>query len=109
MLRSDPSADAIFAALGDAMRLVLLSRLNDGQRHSISALTASGPLTRQAVTKHLHVLEQAGLVQSRRAGRETHYALRPETIIIAQKYMDQVSRQWDSALGRLKAFVERDA
>jgi DNA-binding transcriptional ArsR family regulator len=107
MLRIDPSADLIFAALGDATRLGLLSRLNDGQRHSISALTSSGPLTRQAVTKHLHVMEQAGLVRSQRAGRETHYALRAETIMVAQKYLDEISRQWDSALRRLKDFVER--
>jgi DNA-binding transcriptional ArsR family regulator len=107
MLKVDPAADTIFAALGDATRLALLFRLNDGQSHSISALTSSGPLTRQAVTKHLHVLEQAGLVQSRRAGRETHYALSAVSIMIAQKYMDQVSRQWDAALGRLKAFIEK--
>jgi DNA-binding transcriptional ArsR family regulator len=94
MLRVDPSADLIFAALGDATRLGLLSRLNDGQSHSISALTSSGPLSRQAVTKHLHVMEQAGLVHSRRVGRETHYALRAETITLARKYLDEISRQW---------------
>jgi DNA-binding transcriptional ArsR family regulator len=104
----EPTADEIFAALGDPTRLALLSRLNDGRSHAISALTASGPLTRQAVTKHLHVLEQAGLVQSWRAGRETHFALRAETIVVAQKYLGQVSRQWDSALERLKMLVERD-
>lgn len=105
--RADPTAELVFAALGDATRLALLARLNDGQSHSISALTAGGPLTRQAVTKHLHVLEHASLVQSRRAGRETHYALHTENIVLAKKYMDQLSRQWDAALGRLKDFVER--
>lgn len=97
----EPSADEIFAALGDAIRLSLLSRLaqfKDGQSLSISTLTASGPLTRQAITKHLDVLEKAGLVQSRRAGRETHYSLCAETIVTAQKYMSQICRQWDEAL-----------
>jgi DNA-binding transcriptional ArsR family regulator len=82
------------------MRLALLARLNDGQGHSITTLAASSPLSRQGVTKHLNVLEQAGLVQSRRTGRETHYRLHAETIILAQKYMGQMAQQWDAALGR---------
>ncbi|HYP62371.1 MAG TPA: metalloregulator ArsR/SmtB family transcription factor [Acidocella sp.] len=98
---------SIFAALGDATRLSLLTRLNDGQDHPINRLTATAPLSRQAVTKHLHVLEQAGLVQSRRAGRETLYRLRPGTLSAARDYLIEISRQWDAALGRLRDFVER--
>lgn len=105
MSAAEPAA--VFAALGDATRLALLARLNDGQGRSINTLAAAGPLTRQAVTKHLHVLEQAGLVRSRRAGRETQFMLRGEAIAAARKYLEGISREWDAALGRLKSLVEK--
>jgi DNA-binding transcriptional ArsR family regulator len=104
MSGADPAP--VFAALGDATRLALLARLGDGTSRSINTLTSAGPLTRQAVTKHLHVLEQAGLVQSRRNGREVQYALRGDTLAAARDFLDGVSRQWDTALSRLKSFVE---
>jgi DNA-binding transcriptional ArsR family regulator len=96
----------IFAALGDPTRLSLLRRLSDGERRSIATLSAGTRLTRQAVTKHLHVLEQAGLVSSSAKGRERSYAFRPEKVAAARTYLDQVSAQWDDALIRLRAFVE---
>lgn len=99
-------AAPIFAALGDPTRLSLLMRLSDGETRSISTLSADSRLTRQAVTKHLHVLEGAGLVESVKVGRESRFAYRPEPIAQAMSYLDQVSAQWDAALGRLKAFVE---
>jgi len=101
---SDPAP--IFAALGDRTRLSLLSRLSDGRPRSISKLSADARMTRQAVTKHLHVLESAGLVRSIRVGRESRFAYRPEPVLDARSYLDQVSAQWDDALGRLKRFVE---
>lgn len=103
-----PGADPapVFAALGDPTRLKLLARLSDGQLRSISALAADTDLTRQAVTKHLHVLAQAGLVRSRRIGRESRFGFRPEPLIEAQAYLDRVSAQWGEALARLRAFVE---
>lgn len=97
---------AIFAALGDRTRLSLLRRLSDGQTRSIATLSADTALTRQAVTKHLRVLQQAGLVGDVRAGRERRFAYRPEPVIEARGYLDAISAQWDDALGRLKAFVE---
>ena len=97
---------AIFAALGDPTRLAILGRLSDGGDHSISALASGGPLTRQAVTKHLKVLEGAGLVQAARAGRESRYRYRPQAVQAARAYLETVSAQWDEALGRLKRMVE---
>jgi DNA-binding transcriptional ArsR family regulator len=96
----------IFAALGDRTRLSLLQRLSDGQSRSIASLAADTRLTRQAVTKHLQVLQHAGLVGHVRAGRERRFAYRPEPVDQARAYLDAVSAQWDDALGRLKAFVE---
>ena len=97
---------SVFAALGDETRLGLLARLTNGEPQSISRLTSGTRLTRQAVTKHLRVLEGAGVVHSVKTGRESRFALEPKTIIDAQTYLDQVSRQWDNALARLKALVE---
>ncbi len=108
---SSPSLGAhdpapVFAALGDPTRLALLGRLSGGEARSIASLSADTRLTRQAITKHLHVLEQAGLVRSARVGRESRFAYRPEPIAQARSYLDAVSAQWDDALGRLKAHVE---
>ena len=96
----------IFAALGDETRLQLVVRLSDGQLHSIAQLTADSSLTRQAVTKHLHVLERAKIVHSRRSGRESLFELNPQPLIDLQQYLEVVSERWDQALSRLKLFVE---
>lgn len=102
--RADPTP--VFAALGDRTRLSLLTRLSAGGARSIANLSADTRLTRQAVTKHLHVLEKAGLVSSVRVGRESRFAYRPEPIDEARAYLDGVSAQWDGALARLRALVE---
>jgi DNA-binding transcriptional ArsR family regulator len=96
----------IFAALGDATRLLVLDRLSRGTPQSIVRLTAGTRLTRQAVTKHLRVLEAAGVVRSVRAGRESLFALEPKLIDDLRRYLESVSAQWDDALARLKTFVE---
>jgi DNA-binding transcriptional ArsR family regulator len=97
----------IFAALGDSTRLSLMAKLSGGQTQSIAKLAAGTELTRQGITKHLRVLESAGLVSHTRAGRESLFALRTEAIAAARAYLDEVSRQWDDALSRLRSFVER--
>jgi DNA-binding transcriptional ArsR family regulator len=97
---------SVFAALGDETRLGLLARLTNGEPQSIARLTEGTQLTRQAVTKHLHVLESAGVVRSTRAGREALYELQPRPIEDARAYLDRIAQQWDDALARLKAFVE---
>ena len=96
----------MFAALGDQTRLALVAKLCHGQRHSISRLTEGSRLTRQAITKHLRVLEAAGIVRSVRAGRESLFEFDPEPIDEIKAYLDFVSGQWDQALARLKSFVE---
>ncbi|MGD1063052.1 MAG: metalloregulator ArsR/SmtB family transcription factor [Terracidiphilus sp.] len=101
-----PQPAILFAALGDATRLALIGKLSSGQPASIAQLTAGSRLTRQAISKHLRVLERAGLVRSVRAGRESRIALDPHAIEEMQKYLAAVSRRWDQALARLKAFVE---
>lgn len=98
----------IFAALGDETRLLVLARLSDGRPQSISRLTAGTSLTRQAVTKHLQVLANAGVVRNVRSGRENLFELEPRPIEEVRTYLDQVSHQWDDALARLKAQVEKD-
>ncbi len=98
----------IFAALGDATRLELVDALAGGLPRSISELSARSSMTRQAVTKHLGVLETAGVVRRRRSGRSTFYQLEPESLRLMREYLEQVSNQWDTALERLKAFVEND-
>ena len=96
----------MFAALGDATRLSVLARLSAGEPQSISRLTVGTRLTRQAVTKHLRVLESAGVVRSVRAGRESLFELEPKPLEDVREYLDHVSRQWDDALARLKSHVE---
>jgi len=97
----------LFAALGDETRLLLIGRLCHGEPRSISQLTRGSRLTRQAITKHLRVLEQAGVVSSVHAGRESLFEFNPQPIEQAQEYLAYVSAEWDQALVRLKAFVER--
>jgi DNA-binding transcriptional ArsR family regulator len=96
----------IFAALGDETRLSLVAKLCDSRPHSISQLTRNSKLTRQAVTKHLRVLERVGIVHSVRKGREIQFKFDPQSIRGIKDYLDLVSAQWDEALSRLKSFVE---
>ncbi len=96
----------VFAALGDETRLALVAKLCGGQPRSISQLTEGSRLTRQAITKHLRVLERAEIVHSVRTGRESRFEFDPEPIDGLKKYLDLVSEQWDQALSRLKSFVE---
>lgn len=97
----------VFAALGDETRLLLIARLCEGRSYSIAQLTEGSRLTRQAITKHLRVLEEAGLVRSVHKGRESLFEFDPRPMDELRAYLDRVSAEWDQALGRLKAFVER--
>src|ERR1700733_14745610 len=96
----------VFAALGDQLRLRIVARLSDGEAMSITSLTAGSRVTRQAVSKHLLVLQQAGLVRSARRGRERIWQLEQRRLQEARRYLETISEQWDEALGRLRAFVE---
>jgi DNA-binding transcriptional ArsR family regulator len=95
---------SVFAALGDPVRLKLLARIGDGG--SITQLAAGLPITRQAVTRHLRVLERANLIEARQRGREMQFVARPARLRQAKGWLDDVARQWDGSLGRLKIHVE---
>jgi len=99
-------AAPIFAALGDETRLRLITRLSIDGPLSISRLTAGGRVTRQAVTKHLHVLAGAGLASSARSGRERVWELNERQLETARECLDGISAQWDRALENLRKFVE---
>ena len=96
----------LFAALGDETRLRLALRLSSDGPLSITRLTAGTRVTRQAITKHLRVMDRAGLVHSQRCGRERIWHLDQQRLQTARRYLDAISRQWDDALGRLREFVE---
>ena len=102
-----PEPSALFAALGDPTRLALVRRLSVEGALSVTALTSGTRISRQAVTKHLDVLARAGLVESKRHGRERLWALAPGRIHEARRALEQISREWDDALGRLRKLVER--
>jgi DNA-binding transcriptional ArsR family regulator len=98
---------SLFAALGDTTRLRLVFRLCDNGPLSITRLTEGSKVTRQAVTKHLRVMQDVGLVRSTWQGRESVWQLELQRLKDAQRYLDLISKQWDEALDRLRAFVEK--
>jgi DNA-binding transcriptional ArsR family regulator len=99
----------IFAALGDETRLGLVARLARGDPLSIAQLTEQTPVTRQAVTRHLEVLAEAGLVRGARRGREHLWQLEPARLALARRSLDQISAWWDEKLTVLKRSVEDEA
>jgi len=99
-------AAPVFAALGDETRLKLVARLCADGPLSITRLSEGAGVTRQAITKHLEALADAGLVQHNWRGRERIWELEPRRLEMARRYLDRISDQWDEAIGRLKAFVE---
>ncbi len=104
---AEPKRSArLFAVLGDETRLRLVSRLCDDGPTSITGLTEGFSITRQAITKHLCVMEEAGLVRNTRHGRESIWQLSPRRLGDARRYLELISKQWDDALGRLRKFVE---
>ncbi|HEX3342968.1 MAG TPA: metalloregulator ArsR/SmtB family transcription factor [Polyangiaceae bacterium] len=105
--RSLQAAAPLFAALGDETRLRLVSRLCAEGPQSIARLTEGAAVTRQAVSKHLRVLEDAGVVRGSRDGRESVWEIEPRRLEEARRSLALVSAQWDAALDRLRTFVER--
>ena len=99
-------AAPVFAALGDPTRLRIILRLCEDGPQSIVRLTDATRVTRQAVTKHLHALAKAGIVRDTRDGRERIWEIQPRRLADAQRYLEQISSQWDAAIERLRAFVE---
>lgn len=106
VLRQVQSNAPLFAALGDETRLTLLTRLTDGTWLSITQLSDGATISRQAVTKHLRILENAGLVRGTRRGRESLFQLEPRALTRAQNALESIARQWDEALLALQKHVE---
>jgi DNA-binding transcriptional ArsR family regulator len=104
--RAVTAAAPVFAALGDPTRLRLLTALSGGEPLSIARLTAGGTVTRQSVTKHLHVLANVGIARSTQLGRERVWELEAESLLGARQWLNQISQQWDEALLRLGELVE---
>lgn len=102
MLKAAP----LFAALGDPVRLAMIARLSDDGPLATIELKRDAGVSRQAVTKHLQVLENAGLVSSDRVGRDRRWRMQTDQLTAARSYLDHISKQWDLRLERLKAFVE---
>jgi DNA-binding transcriptional ArsR family regulator len=100
------TAAPLFAALGDATRLRLIARLAADGPASIARLSTHFTVSRQAITKHLEVLADAGFVHGHRQGREHVWKLQPRRVGDARNYLDGIARQWDAALDRLKRYVE---
>lgn len=96
----------VFAALGDATRLSLLGRLSADGPLSITRLSEGMGVTRQAITRHLFALDDAGLVRNARRGRERVWELNLKRLKEARRYLDQIAAQWDDAAERLRSFVE---
>ncbi len=103
-----PEPARVFAALGDPVRLALLETLADGRPRSIVELARGLPLTRQGVTKHLRVLEGAGVLTAEHAGRETRFRAETEALASARDYLVRVTESWEDALLRLRAHMEQD-
>ena len=98
----------MFAALGDPNRLRIVSRLCDAGPQSIAGLTAGSDVTRQAITKHLRLMEDAGLVRSNRSGRQVVWELEPRRVAQIRAHLEQIAEDWDRALSRLRTIVEDD-
>jgi DNA-binding transcriptional ArsR family regulator len=96
----------VFAALGDERRLHLVMRLSQSGPMSISRLADGAGVTRQAISRHLGVLEGAGVARSERRGRERIWEIEPAQLQVARRYLDVISQRWDNTLARMKASIE---
>lgn len=101
----NPAVAEVFSALGDETRLSVLARLGDGAL-SATVLSGGANVTRQAIVKHLQVLESAGLVTHEKRGREVLYGLEGRRIDEARAFLEVISARWDSAINRLREMVE---
>jgi DNA-binding transcriptional ArsR family regulator len=102
-------AAPLFAALGDETRLRIVARLCAGGPQSIAAITAGVKVTRQAVTKHLRVLAEAGVARGARRGRESHWTLEPERLAAARRHLERISDEWTRRLGSLERRLDEMA
>lgn len=97
----------LFSVLGDSTRLKLVTNLVDGEKRSITELTKGSGLSRQAITKHLRILENAGVVTGKKSGRDNLYTLQIESLSEAREIIESIEKQWDETLYRLKEYLEK--
>jgi DNA-binding transcriptional ArsR family regulator len=109
MRRSGNDVDELWAAVAEPTRRRLLDALLAHGEATATTLAGELPVTRQAVAKQLAVLERAGLVDSRRVGREVRYAVRPERLDAATEWLARVAAQWDDRLAAIKRLAEASA
>ena len=109
MRRGGEDVDELWAAVADPTRRRLLDALLAYGEATATTLAGDLPVTRQAVAKHLSVLERAGLVASRRVGREVRYTVRPERLDAASAWLARVAAEWDDRLGAIKRLAEASA
>ena len=96
----------VFAALADPMRRQLLAHLAEYSPRTATQLAADYPITRQGILKHLHILEDAGLVAVHQSGREKRFTLTPEPLGEIEQWVKDIGARWDQRLLRLKTFIE---
>jgi DNA-binding transcriptional ArsR family regulator len=101
--------DELWSAVADPTRRRVLDALLDRGEATATILAGELPVTRQAVAKHLGVLDRAGLVEGRRRGREMRYAIRPQRLVAATRSMTQVAAEWDARLAAIKRIAESAA
>jgi DNA-binding transcriptional ArsR family regulator len=106
MVAQTIDVDEVFAALAEPVRRRMLDVITTRGEATATTVAAEMPITRQAVTKHLAVLEGAGLVASHRQGREVLYAVRPEPLTQAARWMEQLAAEWDTRLQAIKRLAE---
>ena len=109
MRRGGDDGDQLWAAVADPTRRRLLDALLARSEATATTLAGDLPITRQAVAKHLSVLERVGLVDSRRVGREVRYAVRPERLDAASEWFARIAAEWDDRLGAIKRLAESSA
>jgi DNA-binding transcriptional ArsR family regulator len=106
MTRARGEEEALWSAVGEPSRRRLLDLLLARGEATATTLAEDSPLTRQAVSKHLAVLDRAGLVESHKQGREVRYSVRPERLDEAVRSMAEVAASWDGRLQRIKRLAE---
>jgi DNA-binding transcriptional ArsR family regulator len=99
--------DEVLVALADPMRRRVLDALSAHPQATATTLAEKLPVTRQAIAKHLAVLEQAGLIEARKRGREVQFAVRPERLELTAQWMRSVAAAWDERLNVIKRLAEK--
>ena len=105
-MSSAVAVDEVFAALADPTRRDLLELVARDGEASASALARSMPVSRQAIARHLQVLEDAGLVDAHKRGRELCFEVQPRALLATARWMERAAGRWDARLNRIKAIAE---